>query len=212
MTSPNLTLPKAIVATIIMASSVGLHSSPRQTLDESENKERVLPLPLDPYKGAELTIDDLRDMHIDHSIAGNNTLMRGTFRGQKCFMKVVDVNTEVFRILVQNELDVYQHLTELQGRSIPKLFGYGFLPGLLDVLILEDCGGPSDISTEDDLVRLLNEIHARDVLHGDVARRNIVRRSSGGEVLIDFGLSEIGNISEEEEIDEISEAREEMTY
>ena len=41
--------------------------------------------------------------------------------------------------------------------------------------------------------------------------RNIVRKVSGEDVLIDFGLSKIGNLSEKEKKREIVEAVEEMT-
>lgn len=102
--------------------------------------------------------------------------MRGIFRDQKCFMKVVNANKTTFADQARNEISVYKHLENLRGKIIPRLLGHGNDAGLQEVLFLEDCGDHSDTLTEDDSVSLLVQLHALDVLH--VARRNIVRRMS----------------------------------
>lgn len=58
---------------------------------------------------------------------------------------------------------MYKHIEGLQGVSIPKFLGYGNLCGVVDILILEDCGELIDLASIDVLKGLLEQIRAKDV-------------------------------------------------
>lgn len=215
----------ATVATVVMAhhNSSWLFSSEGMTPktkfdnilagwfnDEIGCMQPVQALSADPYTAEVFQPTDIKNIQNVNLGVNNCSFMRSRFRGWLCLMKVVDVKRKFFADQVRNEIVVYKHLESLQGRIIPKFLGHGRLNGFLEILLLEACGGVADSATADDLVALLVEIHACDVLHSDVARRNIVRRVTGEFVLIDFGRSKIGDISEKEKEEEIAEARAQM--
>lgn len=62
---------------------------------------------------------------------------------------------------------------------------------MLDIVILENCGGCDSVAKVEDFLSLPEKLYARGVLHGDVKRQNIVCRTNGSFVLVDFGRSEI---------------------
>lgn len=160
-----------------------------------------------PYELEVFSMDMLKDMHVVNR-STRCRVMKGTYQGEKCLMKIVDASLHE---QVDREVIVYKILEKLQGTTIPKFLGYGSIHGVLMVLILEDCGEPGGDATADDFVGLLEQRHGKGVLHGDVAERNIVRCEFGQYVLIDFGHSEIDEISGEDMGREIAQAREELS-
>lgn len=151
---------------------------------------------------------DVFDHMYKMQCSGNSAVMRGTYGNEACIMKVMNVTTEEGCEQVATEIAVYRRLQDLQGNSIPKFLGYGNLCGVVDILILEACGEPDYCATVDVLKELLQQIHARGFLHGDVELRNVVCHARRGHVLIDFGCSKVDNISEREKEDEMKKARE----
>ena len=99
-----------------MADSKWFYSSECKIPSSSEKYQFIPPLLVNPCKGEESSMVELSDMQTQN-LCGNSTLMRGSFRGQKCFMKVVDVKDKFFYERLQNEISVYMHLKKLQGTS-----------------------------------------------------------------------------------------------
>lgn len=172
-----------------------LYPSECEVVKSSLEAESVPRLPADPYKCEAFNMEEMKNMRIEENLTGNSASMRGEFRGQNCFMKMVNISQEVYLDQMRNEIAVYKHLERLQKKHIPNFFGYVYLAGFLEVLVLEECGKHAERATEYDLVSFSEIIHAYGVLHGNAAHRNIVRRACREYVLIDFGLSKIGNIS-----------------
>lgn len=93
--------------------------------------------------------------------------------------------------MLQREADIYRVLLDLQGRCIPKVFGF-FSSEYLKVLIMEYSGSTvqdvSDLSMDQRSHQLLEElclIHERGVVHGDLRAENIVLQN-GSPHPIDF--------------------------
>lgn len=206
---------RALVATIALAQKGGQYSCDPKSLDPTRIQQLVPFPPADPYKGEALIMEELRDMRKEHTHRdGNRMLMRGTFRGQECVMKVVDVSKDGLYDELVNEIEVYKHLEEVQGSLVPKFLGHGNLSGTMEVLILEDCRYAPEWTewSTGEIVRLLEQIHAFGVLRGDPTWANVVRCPSGEFVLVDFGRSKISNFSEKGKGDEIELARIDMWY
>jgi len=96
-----------------------------------------------------------------------------------------------------HEALIYDKLQDLQGKSIPNLLGRGrFSEELLFGLLTSDEGVDAS-QIEPDLFfvekarNLLQQIHAKGVLHGDVRKENVLRNTNGDPVFIDFGLSKL---------------------
>src|SRR5436305_776254 len=69
--------------------------------------------------------------------------------------------------------DRYKHLRNLQGVTIPKLYGYGHMWRMFYAIILEFCdGGTPNPSSQADMEgtrKALEQLHDNHVLHGDLA-------------------------------------------
>lgn len=128
----------------------------------------------------------------------------GQYQGVECFMKIVD--RKMYEE-VDMEVAIYKRLRDLQGYAIPKFIGCGNLCGVVDILILEDYRGACTSQDVEDVLTPLRQLHAPGVLHGDIRRQNVVCRAPREFVWIDFGKSEIHNVTEAEMKDEIEKAR-----
>ena len=117
-------------------------------MKSSREAESVPQLPADPYKCEAFNMEEIKNMRIEENLRGNCTSMRGKFRGQKCFMKVVDISQEIYLDQMRNEIADYKHLERLQGKHVPKFFGYGYLAGFLEILVLEDSGNHLTLSLQ----------------------------------------------------------------
>lgn len=76
---------------------------------------------------------------------------------------------------MHNEIAVYKHLESVR-ETYTKVSWHGYFASLLEVIILGDCGDRDVDATKDDFVSLLEGNHSYGVFHGDVARRNIVKK------------------------------------
>ncbi|PKK64328.1 hypothetical protein RhiirC2_787665 [Rhizophagus irregularis] len=98
---------------------------------------------------------------------------------------------------MQNEVRIYQRLSNLQGIYIPNLKCYGYFEnGMCYVISTTLVGKPLSFYkyiTEGQKVKgmlALNAIHDRGVLHNDIRADNILLDNHNNDVyLIDFGMS-----------------------
>lgn len=123
---------------------------------------------------------------IGHGAAGQ--VFIGTTENEKYVVKVAPWKTE--RRMLQMEADIYKTLLDLQGRCIPRIFGF-FGSEHLKALIMEYLGpiveNVLDLSL-DQRHQLLEElclIHARGIVLGDLRAANIVLKN-GSPHFIDF--------------------------
>ncbi|KAJ3053581.1 hypothetical protein HK097_003908 [Rhizophlyctis rosea] len=113
-------------------------------------------------------------------------------------LKLVDrlkAPEDVVRELV-NELQMYEQLSELQGSVIPRLLAYGTLSsGALYTIGTERIPGRNlrvdDTQLQTTVMDAYHALHLRGVIHGDVARRNIMVTGETARtvVLLDFGMA-----------------------
>jgi len=94
---------------------------------------------------------------------------------------------------MSKEVDVYNRLRSLQGKTIPTLLWYGeLISGMADALVTEYSGErlPELRSPEqiENALTALHSLHENGVLHGDVALRNFVCKKNNVRIL-DFGFS-----------------------
>lgn len=120
--------------------------------------------------------------------------------------KVVDASRYPETVdLLNTEASAYAALRKLQGKVIPKLYGFYEVWGILHLLALEPVGNaiPEDEQINQTLCTkmkaALQRIHRAGFVHGDVARRNFCRRNDRI-FLVDLercrrarDLSELGN-------------------
>ncbi|RGB22187.1 kinase-like domain-containing protein [Rhizophagus diaphanus] len=98
---------------------------------------------------------------------------------------------------MQNEVRIYELLSDLQGKYIPKLECYGYFEnGMCYVIGTTLVGNPLSYYehiTEWQKVKgmlALKAIHDRGVLHNDIREENILLDKRNNDVyLIDFGMS-----------------------
>lgn len=131
-------------------------------------------------------------------------LYRKTLQGQDAIVKVLaftldreakdDPSPTDLRLELEQEARIYRKLGDLQGIMIPKLLWYGeIVEALIDALVTEFAGTqlPTNCPLEfkSAAMDVLDAVHARGVLHGDIARRNLVVGNDGRPRLLDFGLA-----------------------
>jgi tRNA A-37 threonylcarbamoyl transferase component Bud32 len=78
---------------------------------------------------------------------------------------------------LESESSVYLALQHLQGRCIPKVYGYFNVWGILRLLALENVGeaiqdGPISSSLRSKMKAAIQHIHDAGYIHGDIERRN----------------------------------------
>lgn len=109
--------------------------------------------------------------------------------------KRMDIREEI-----KNEERIYRILHSLQGDYIPKMYYAGIMREGSHDCVVTSYEGDSldnidnideiDESFVQDALEALDRIHSLDVLHGDIALRNILRRKKDGKpIIIDFGFS-----------------------
>ncbi|KAF9993674.1 hypothetical protein BGZ79_001634 [Entomortierella chlamydospora] len=123
---------------------------------------------------------------------------KALWRGEVVFVKKCDIwNERPFIDELQNEIEIYSVLRELQGIWIPEMKLEGIMNGFEIVLVTEYVG--DNINNEhlnssdcDKIRRALAAIHNIGILHGDIKPDNIVVKRDGVNsrfMIIDFGLS-----------------------
>jgi Protein kinase domain len=126
------------------------------------------------------------------------------FNDSAIALKVHDVRRDKQKLAeLQNEIQVYQKLEDLQGRYIPELVLYGELACVFYCLGISVVGSvPRHLSKsqKDHLIEGLNKMHQRNIIHGDIKAENIIIDDKGSAFWIDFSHSrQIGTDEEKEE-------------
>jgi len=123
---------------------------------------------------------------IGHGAAGQ--VFIGTAGNEKYAVKIAPWKDG--KQMLQREADIYEVLSDLQGRCIPTIYGF-FGSEHLKALIMEymghSVGNISDLNT-DQRRQLLEElclIHEHGVVHGDLRASNIILHGSNAH-FIDF--------------------------
>lgn len=106
--------------------------------------------------------------------------------------KVVDAIRHPHRATtLAAEANIYAAMKHLQGDTIPRVFGYYHVWGILHLLALEPVG---DAISEDSVITkalrqkmksAVNRIHSAGYVHGDIARRNFCEKN-GKVFLVDL--------------------------
>ncbi|KAK6346623.1 hypothetical protein TWF696_006743 [Orbilia brochopaga] len=129
-----------------------------------------------------------------------------------CIVKTYDLVNQEAEQMFEQEYKIYQQLSHFQGLRIPRLYLKGNIMGLIGILILEDCGeelqeGAKKVGAKKAVLETLQQIHAKGVLHNDLALRNIVfnphEPPESAFRLIDFGFATL-NATERECQDEMA--------
>jgi len=112
---------------------------------------------------------------------------------------------------LEDEAGAYAALEGLQGKVIPKLYGFYEVWGILHLLALEPVGDaiPHDAEINQTLLGKMEDalqyIHNAGFVHGDIARRNFCRTQSNKVFLVDLErCHDVDDSSElEDEMDEV---------
>jgi hypothetical protein len=170
------------------------HSVPTPPLED--------PVQLSKYEVANV---NLYDFHFSApaNINALHILSGQYLQNKPSLFKLMDTKEEKSSSMFWTELEAYQRLDELQGDIIPTLEQSYLISCLFFSFALEDCGIPMKRlqlhKVYDQVVQALKSIHAKGVIHGDIALRNILINSSESRVvLVDFGLAKFHASHEEE--------------
>ena len=93
---------------------------------------------------------------------------------------------------MENEIEIYEHLIDLQGVMIPKLLLHGYWRGGMYCIGLSLCGRvPETLSDSQKrkVIESLDAIHSYGILHNDIKKENILVDEDGSVWLIDFGFA-----------------------
>ncbi|CAG8597631.1 6879_t:CDS:2 [Funneliformis mosseae] len=121
---------------------------------------------------------------------------RCEFHGQIIALKALDLyKNRKFFYKMQNEIEIYNLLSKVQGLYIPKLVCYGYYGGGMGYVM-----GMTIVGTilnlhkieewqKDMALKALKIIHSHNVLHNDIRKENILVNEKGNVYFIDFGKS-----------------------
>ncbi|KAJ1500795.1 Serine/threonine-protein kinase pkn5 [Coelomomyces lativittatus] len=100
---------------------------------------------------------------------------------------------------LQHEIQIYQMLSDMQGKSIPRLVLHGYWEGGLYCIGFSLCGTVPDAlskSQKESLLSTLDAIHNRGIMHNDIKKENILVDENGMVYLIDFGFATLNSCHE----------------
>ena len=121
---------------------------------------------------------------------------RCKFYGQTLAVKALDLyKNGRFFYQMQKEIEIYKHLSKIQGKYIPKLVCYGYYGGGMGYVM-----GMTIVGTmlsfhkiekwqKNQALRALKIIHSHNILHNDIRKENILVNDEGNIFFIDFGKS-----------------------
>ncbi|KAJ3270884.1 hypothetical protein HDV01_007355 [Terramyces sp. JEL0728] len=93
---------------------------------------------------------------------------------------------------LQNEVQVYNLLFDLQGIGIPQMVLHGYWEGGMYCLGFSMCGNVPQTLTESQkqsILSTIDAIHSRGILHNDIKKDNMLVDENGSVFLIDFGFA-----------------------
>ena len=100
---------------------------------------------------------------------------------------------------LRKEVAVYKALFDLQGRCIPQLKLFGHWQGSYCIGLSVHGSTPDgqlDSIQKQKIVDIVNAIHSRGVIHGDIRKENFLVDESGNPFVIDFGFADMNAVSE----------------
>ena len=157
-----------------------------------------------PINGQYHLLDlDFRLCHFNLSSArrgANGSVVGGELLRESILSRDVDVIFKIVDVMrypltgdsLADEARAYTNLQHLQGRIIPKLYGFYSVWGILHLLALQPVGNSISVDEEIDqalrrkMKKALQRIHDAGFVHGDIARRNFCRRRGGAVFLVDL--------------------------
>jgi hypothetical protein len=124
---------------------------------------------------------------------GRSKVYLDSYESRPIALKTADIakHKEMLAELL-NEVAVYDDLSPLQGKGIPKLVCHGYLEDVLYCVGVSVCGSVPEVITEKQkqvLLETLDIIHENGILHNDIKKENILVDEGGHPFIIDFGFS-----------------------
>ncbi len=137
-------------------------------------------------------------------VGSSSVVHGGLWQGHPAAYKCLSVHGWVPRNSYMWEWRVLQHLRPLWGKCVPAIYAHGLMEDEDEYFIamarlkgrpLCDLPQPLPIAVQQAAVRALDEVHARNVLHGDISLDHFMLVSEGPSpvvMLYDFGRSMLG--------------------
>ena len=99
----------------------------------------------------------------------------------------------------RNEVAIYNALSDLQCICIPQLKLFGHWQGSYCIGLTVHGSTPDRLhsSQQKKIIEIMDAIHSRGIIHGDIKKENILGDASGNPFVIDFGFATMNVVSEE---------------
>lgn len=146
---------------------------------------------------------DINDFNLDKVLGeGRCKVYLETYDSEPIALKTADIckHRDMLPELL-NEIAIYEKLSKLQGRGIPKLLCHGYLECVLYCVGISLSGSvPQNLNEKQKqmLLNTLERIHEAGILHNDIRKENILIDEVGNPFIIDFGFSTQGTSWEEQ--------------
>ncbi|KAK6338044.1 hypothetical protein TWF696_001515 [Orbilia brochopaga] len=153
----------------------------RETVELRLKTKKKLPEPLPGMKERE--IDKLISHMVTPLAKKHATTIRGrimegeTGHSIPAVFKVYDLSSKAANRAFEREQEMYEKLSNVQEKAVPKLYFANPARGVLGVMAFEDCGEPLTEWTPENIGharRALENVHKHDVLHRDVGMHSFV--------------------------------------
>ncbi|CAG8537982.1 7413_t:CDS:2 [Funneliformis caledonium] len=135
-----------------------------------------------------------------------------SYKGETIALKLCDISKHPELLgEMQKEVECYQRMKDIQGTYIPKLICNGYILNDMFYVIGTSYGGKRmnegddegyGVITRDEYdlaIKTLDQIHAHDIIHGDIRPENILFDGQRVIRIIDFGFSKISSDEKEKE-------------